>query len=323
MNTQQIHGAVLHGIGQTPRYEPFPAPVAGDDEAVLTVTAAALKPSDRAMAKGVHYAPTTFPHVVGLDGVGRLEDGARVAFFIPKPPFGAMAERTLVRRDVWLPVPDGVDDATAAAYLNPGMAAWKTVVFEGEAATGQTVLVLGATGASGRIATQLAVRHGARVIAAGRNQRVLDELVAGGADAAIRVDRPHDELAAAIAAAGPYDLIVDYLWGAPAEAVFAALMRTGGRPDGAGRQIRYILVGMTAGEVAGLPAMALRKAPVQLIGSGTRGQASLADAAAAYAELLQQAVAGEILLDIEPVPLADIEKTWERGGSDRRIVFTP
>jgi hypothetical protein len=60
MGTQQIHAAVLHGIGQTPRYEQFPAPAAGDDEAVVTVTAAALKPSDRLMANGVHYAPTAF-----------------------------------------------------------------------------------------------------------------------------------------------------------------------------------------------------------------------------------------------------------------------
>jgi hypothetical protein len=59
---QMIHAAVLHGIGQPPRYEPFPAPVAaGDGDAVVTVTAAALKPSDRRMANGVHYAPTTFP----------------------------------------------------------------------------------------------------------------------------------------------------------------------------------------------------------------------------------------------------------------------
>lgn len=88
MSTQQIHAAVLHGIGKTPRYELFPAPVAGDGEAVATVTAAALKPSDRLMANGVHYAPTTFPQVVGLDGVGRLPDGTRVAFL---PPSGRTA----------------------------------------------------------------------------------------------------------------------------------------------------------------------------------------------------------------------------------------
>jgi NADPH:quinone reductase-like Zn-dependent oxidoreductase len=213
MGAQQMHAAVLHGVGETPRYEPFPVPVAGNGEEVVTVTAAALKPSDRLMANGVHYAPAAFPQVAGLDGVGRLADGRRVAFFIPQQPFGGMAEQTLVRAGVWLPVPDGADDVTAAAFLNPGVAAWKALVWDGGLAAGQTVLVLGATGTSGRIAAQLAARQGARVVAAGRSQQVLDDLRARGAAAAIRVDRPRDELAAAIAAVGPYDLVVDYLLG--------------------------------------------------------------------------------------------------------------
>ena len=192
---------------QTPRYDTFPAPVLGDGEAVVTVTAAELKPSDGLMASGVHYAPAKFPQIVGLDGVGRLPDGTRVAFFGPQPPYGGMAEQALVRPGMWLPVPDGIDDVTAAAVTNPGMAAWKTLLWEGELAAGQAVLVLGATGTSGRIANQLARRHGARVVAAGRNQHVLDQLLAHGADAAIKVDRPRDELAAAVAAEGPYDLI--------------------------------------------------------------------------------------------------------------------
>ena len=95
------------------------------------MTAAALKPSDRLMANGVHYAPAAFPQVAGLDGVGRLADGSRVAFFIPQQPFGGMAEQTLVRAGVWLPVPDGADDVTAAAFLNPGVAAWKALVRDG------------------------------------------------------------------------------------------------------------------------------------------------------------------------------------------------
>jgi hypothetical protein len=57
----QMHAAVLHGIGHTPRYELFPAPAASDGDAVVSVTAAALKPSDRLMANGVHYVPATFP----------------------------------------------------------------------------------------------------------------------------------------------------------------------------------------------------------------------------------------------------------------------
>ncbi|WP_329243277.1 zinc-binding alcohol dehydrogenase family protein [Actinoallomurus sp. NBC_01490] len=314
-----MRAAVLHGIGRTPRCETFPAPTAGEDEVVVTVTAAALKPSDRWMAAGVHYAPSVFPTVVGLDGVGRLPDGTRVAFFGLRPPYGGMAERTLVRRGMWLPVPEGADDVMAAAVLNPGGAAWKTVVVEGDVRAGQTVLVLGATGASGRITAQLAKGRGARVVAAGRDQRVLDELVARGVDSAIRVDRPHDELAAAIAAEGPYDLVADYLWGAPAEAVFAALPRT--RP--AAERTRYILVGMSAGETASLSALALRRAPVQLAGSGADGAASIADAATGYAEVLRRVRAGEITLDVAPAPLADVEAVWSKAGSDRRTVFVP
>jgi NADPH:quinone reductase-like Zn-dependent oxidoreductase len=200
--------------------------------------------------------------VVGMDGVGRLPDGARVAFFGPQPPYGGMAEQALVRR-------------------------------------------------------------GARVVAAGRNQRVLVQLMARGADAMIRVDRPREELAEAIATEGPYDLIVDYLWGAPAEAVFAALTRVDPRADDAPERIRYIQVGIGAGEVAAVPAMTLRGAPVQLFGSGIGGQAALGDAAAAHEDLLRQVAAGDISLDIDPEPLARVEQVWPQAGSDRRIVFVP
>jgi hypothetical protein len=110
--------------------------------------------------------------------------------------------------------------------------------------------------------------------------------------------------------------------GAPAEAVFAALIHPDRRADNAPQRTRYVLVGMTAGEVAGLPAMTLRAAPVELIGSGIGGQAALADAAAAYASLFQQVAAGEVILDIDPVPLARVEHAW-RQGSARRIVFVP
>ncbi|HXW44378.1 MAG TPA: zinc-binding alcohol dehydrogenase family protein [Streptosporangiaceae bacterium] len=317
--SRQMHAAVLHAAGQAPRYEPFPAPEAGPGQAVVTVTAAALKPSDRLMASGVHYGPAAFPQVAGLDGIGRLADGSRVAFFGPQPPYGGMAEQALVRDGAWLPVPDGVDDVTAAAVLNPGGAAWKTIMVESALAAGQSALILGATGMSGRIAAQLAIRRGARVVAAGRNQELLGQLAERGADLTIAVDRPRAELAAAIAAAGPYDLIVDYLWGAAAEATFDALVLAGRGPA----LTRYILVGMAAGQVAGLPAMALRKAPVQLAGSGTGGRAPLAEAAAGYQSVLALVRGGEVVIDCEPVPLADVERAWARAGGGRRIVLVP
>ena len=72
-------------------------------------------------------------------GWAACQTAAGWRFFIPQQPYGGMAEQTLVRAGVWLPVPDGADDVTAAAFLNPGVAAWKALVWEGELAAGAAV----------------------------------------------------------------------------------------------------------------------------------------------------------------------------------------
>ncbi len=61
-----------------------------------------------------------------------------------------------------------------------------------------------------------------------------------------------------------------------------------------------IQVEATAGEVAGLPAIALRAAPVRLFGSEAGGPAARADAATADGSLLQQVATGEIILEVDP-----------------------
>ncbi len=80
---------------------------------------------------------------------------------------------------------------------------------------------------------------------------------------------------------------------------------------------------MSAGDKAALPAMTLRAAPVELVGSGRGGPAGLDVAAKAFDDLLELATNGEIVIDIETVPLAAVEKIWPTAGSDRRIVFVP
>ena len=120
-----MNGAVLHTLGKPPRFEAFPDPTPADGEVLVHVRAAALKSVDKQMAAGTHYAsPRELPVVCGADGMGRLEDGARVFFGGPRRPYGAMAERTVVRRVQCFPVPDEVDDDTAAAIPNPGVSAW-------------------------------------------------------------------------------------------------------------------------------------------------------------------------------------------------------
>ena len=56
----------------------------------------------------------------GGDGVGVLPDGQRVYFAFPTPPFGSMAERTVVPASLCVSLPDELDDVTAVAAANPG-----------------------------------------------------------------------------------------------------------------------------------------------------------------------------------------------------------
>ena len=120
-----MDAAVLHTLGKPPRCEQFSEPIAGDGEAIVHVHAASLKPVDKQLASGSHYAsPRELPVVCGSDGVGHLNDGQRVFFGGTRAPYGAMAQRTVVRRAFSFPVPKGVDDETAAALPNPGVSAW-------------------------------------------------------------------------------------------------------------------------------------------------------------------------------------------------------
>ena len=76
-----MHAAVLHALGKAPRYEEFPEPVAGDGEVIVHVHAASLKPVDKQLASGSHFAsPRELPMVCGSDGVGHLSYGQLIFF---------------------------------------------------------------------------------------------------------------------------------------------------------------------------------------------------------------------------------------------------
>ena len=225
-----MHAAVLHKLGTAPRYEPFPEPVAGDGEVIVHVHAASLKPIDKQLASGSHYASSReLPLICGSDGVGHRSDGQRVFFGGPRPPYGAMTQRTVVPRAFTFPVPEKVTDETAAALPNPAVSAWLSLAYRAKLAPGENVLILGATGVTGRLAVKIAKLLGAgRVVAAGRNQQVLSTLHRQGADATIGLDLPTPELHDAfVREAGQtgFQVVLDYVWGRPAEAFLTAMTR--------------------------------------------------------------------------------------------------
>lgn len=149
-----MNAAVLNELGQTPRYQLFDEPETGDGKVLVEVLAAALKPIDRQLAQGRHYGTKSqaLPAVCGTDGVGRLADGQRVLFARANPRFGAFAERSLVNPALCFPIPDRVDDCTAAAVFNPGLSAWASLVWRAQIEAGESVLILGATGVTGKLA---------------------------------------------------------------------------------------------------------------------------------------------------------------------------
>jgi NADPH:quinone reductase-like Zn-dependent oxidoreductase len=319
-----MYAAVLHALGKSPRYEQFAEPVAGENEALIQVRAAALKPVDRQMANGSHYASfVEFPVVCGLDGVGSTDGGSRVYFAGPRRPFGAMADRTVVHRARCWPVPEGVDDITAAAIVNPGMSAWLTLTQAAKLIPGETVLILGATGTTGKLAVQIAKLLGAgRVVAAGRNQEALDSLRQVGADAAICLQGPGPELTdtfAREAGIAAYDVIVDYLWGWPTEAMLAALTRSDLNP-GRSSRARLIQVGESAGASITLPAAALRSSGLEIVGAGTGAVPPMQVLLDTYNLLMDHAGQGKLQVATQPVPLAEVEDAWPREQRARLVI---
>ena len=320
-----MKAAVLHELGGPPRFEDFPNPVAAEDEALLRVLAASLKMVDRQLASGSHYAsPQQFPIVCGVDGLGTLEDGSRVFFGGPRRPYGAMAESAVAPRAFCFPVPSEIDDATAAALPNPGVSAWLSLTQRAKLAPGETVLILGATGVTGQLAVQIAKILGAsRVIGVGRNQQVLHRLHELGADATIQLDQPEEALKSAFAQEAKntgFDIIIDYLWGRPAETLLAAITKS--EFAAITKETRLVQAGESAGPRISLPAAVLRSTALTILGTaGVPTREILLDT---MEQIMSRAARGELRIDTERVHLSDIESVWQRvEQSGRRIVVIP
>ena len=318
--------AVLRALGKPPRFEEFPDPKPSQGEVIVHVKAASLKNIDRMIAIGSHYdTHRELPVVCGTDGVGILDDGTRVFCGGSRPPYGMMAERTVVSRTRCLPIPDGVDDVTAAALPNPALSSWLSLVWRAQLKRGETVLILGATGVAGKLAIQIAKHLGAgRVVAAGRNEQVLRTLNDLGADATVHLDQPDKELTEAFireARHRPFDVIIDYLWGHPTEVLLGAL--TGHDLTAESNRTRLVEVGEMAGPTIVLPAAALRSSGLELYGGGG-GSIPPKAIFDAFPQIWALAASGKLRIDIEQASLPDVEILWQRQDSPgRRFVIIP
>ncbi len=316
-----MKAAVVREAGKPPVYADFPEPDPAPGERIISVTASALSHLARGRASGTHYSASgQFPFVAGVDGVGRLDDGTRVYFLLPRAPYGAMAERVAVAASQIVPLPEGMDEAAAAAIANPGMSSWAAYSERARLKPGETVMVNGAAGTGGRLAVQIAKHFGAKtVIAVARNAAALAEVEALGADKTIALGEDSDALDAALreAFAGGVDVVIDYLWGQSAERILAAAAKAA--PDI--RPIRFVQIGAVSGADIHLPAAALRAKAIELMGSGL-GSVAPARLLHAIGEVLRAAGPAGLDIAFKKTPLADVERAWGENESTQRTVFT-
>ena len=324
-----MKAAVVDEWGRVPVYADFPEPEAREGAMVATVEASALTNLTRGLMSGKHYASKeiALPAVAGVDGVARLKDGRRV-YTGALAPYGMMAERTLISPHGMLVLPDGVDSATAAAVPNPGVSAWTSLEYAAAVKPGDHVLVLGATGVTGAMAAQLAksVFGAGRVVVAGRNLARLDWLRTVGADDAIALgaDDAFDR-ASALHAERPFDAVLDYLWGEPAERLLGALADS--HPSAHYHATRFVQIGSIAGPTMNLPAGILRGTGIVMSGVGI-GSVPLEVLGRVRAEALPRLFgmigSNQLQLSTRVRPLAEVEQAWTAAEpSGTRVVLIP
>jgi NADPH:quinone reductase len=305
-----VRAAQITEQGGTPDVVEVDGAGAGD----VRVLAVALNPLDLAVGAGRFYGGhPPLPYIPGAEAVA-LVDGERRYLFgegYGVRRDGFLVERTDFPAERAVAVPDGLDDATAAASGIAGVAAWVPLARVAPVRCGDRVLVLGATGLVGTIAVQVARLLGAeQVVAAGRDEAKLEHVRDLGADAIVRLDG--DGLAGRMRDAcggdGP-TLVFDPLWGDPLRAATEA----------AAPRARVVNLGQSAGPEAALTSAAVRGK--QLTISGHANVALPADERAqAYTEVAGHVAAGRIRLEVETFALEDVAEAWRAQADGRKAV---
>ncbi|MEV6028647.1 zinc-binding alcohol dehydrogenase family protein [Streptomyces sp. NPDC052036] len=315
-----MKAVTVASFGSPPKLVELPAPSAvGAHDLLLDVLAVGLHPIVLAQADGSHYtSPRAVPFVPGIDGVGRDTDGElRYFIFLGSRDGGAMAERIVVNARHTVPLPPDADPVAVAATMNPAMSAWLVLRGRTRLRAGQDVLVLGATGNSGRMAVRIAALLSARrVIAAGRDPGRLAELSALGATDVVAIGET--QLLGTTAA--DVDVVLDYVWGTPTAAIMAAIAARRRDPS---HKLTWVEIGSAASPDAPLPSAALRSCRIDIVGSG-RGALSADEIVAGLADLAGPVAAGDLVVEAEARPLADVAQSWQDAARlTSRIVLLP
>src|SRR4051794_33508376 len=290
-----------------------PAPVPADGEVLIDVAAAGLNRADVQQRRGVYPPPQGASEIPGLEVSGRIAAvGPGVAGFAPGDEVcallagGGYAEQVAVPAGQVLPLPDGVDLATAAALPEVAATVFSNLFMAAGVQAGESVLIHGAAGGIGTMAVQLVRAFGAVPLVTAGSQAKLDVVRSLGAQVLINY-REEDFVARVKEATGGRgaDVILDVV-GAKYLARNVEALATAGR---------LVVIGLQGGAKAELNLGLLMSKRAAIIATTLRARPAEEKAAImrAVAEHIWPLVAsGEVVAQVDRTfPLAEAAAAHE------------
>ncbi len=242
-------------------------PEPGPGQVLIRVRAAGINRPDILQRKGLYPPPPGAPDTLGLEVAGEVETvGADVNRWRPGDRVcallggGGYAEYAVVDARHVLPIPAGLDFIQAAALPETAFTVFTNVFEDGRLATGETLLVHGATSGIGVMAIQAARGAGARVIATSRGADKAKAAAALGAD--VSIDASDGQFLQAVQDAGGADVVLDMVGAAYAQQNLQAL-----KPGG-----RWVVIAFQSGNMAEVDLSRLMRGRLTLTGSTLRGR---------------------------------------------------
>jgi NADPH2:quinone reductase len=232
-------------------YEDLPSPAAGAGEVVVSVKAASLNFPDVLIIQNKYQFKPPLPFSPGSEMSGVVKEvGAGVKGFKPGDrviaftTYGAFAEEVKVESARLVPIPEGMDYESAAAFLLTYGTSDHALRDRGALKAGETLLVLGAAGGVGLAAIEIGKALGARVIACASSAEKLEACKQHGADAGINyATEDMRERIKDLTAGKGVDVVYDAVGGPYTEPALRSLAWRG----------RLLVVGFAAGEIPKIP----------------------------------------------------------------------
>lgn len=226
-------------------------PSAGPSQVIVRVTAVGLNFADTLIARGAYQFKPDLPFSPGAEiagvietvgeGVQTFKAGQRVFAYIN---WGGARERVAVPEDALVPLPDDIDDVTAAGLSVTYGTAVHGLIDRGHCQSGQSIVVTGAAGGAGQAAVEIATLLGARVIAVASSDEKLVIARACGAQEGLLF--PGSDLKTSVrdlTGGRGADIVYDCIGGDAAEPLVRALNWTG----------RFLVVGFASGDIPRIP----------------------------------------------------------------------